>query len=154
MTDLRTLRHRARQSVELTPGVRLYADEIRFADKRKKAGEAAGRVLLDVGAGVRYEWMLKYGYAGKAVFDKRQSYVMLSGHPMIERDFMTQVATEPYTTLAVKWGSAIPEVIVHGPTRTDFAKSHPIPPDAVFPALPVPPEPVRKTLPQRGFSKR
>lgn len=154
MTDLRTLRHRGRSSVQLTPGVRLYADEIRFADKRKKSGEAFGRVLLDVGAEVRYEWMMKHGYAGRAHFNKQQRCVSLADRPMLEREFMTQIATEPYTTIEVRWDSGTPEVILHGPTRTDFAKSHPIPPGAVFPAVPVPPEPVRKTLPQRGFSKR
>jgi hypothetical protein len=73
---------------------------------------------------------------------------------MLERDFMTQIATEPYTTIELRWDARTPEVILHGPTRTDFAKSHPIPPGTVFPAVPVPPEPARKTLPQRGFSKR
>jgi hypothetical protein len=154
MTDLRTLRHRGKQSVLLTTGVRLYADEIRYLDKRKRTGEAVGHVLLVVEPAARYEWMMKYGYAGKAFFDKKQDYVELADRPMLERDFMTQIATEPYTTIAVRWNSRVPEVIVRGPTRTDFAKSHPVPPDVVLPKVKLPPDPVRTAPPQFRLSKR
>lgn len=154
MTDLRTLRHHAKQSVELTRGVRLYADAIRYTDKHKRTGEAAGHVLLDVEPAVRYEWMLEHGHAGKAMFDKSQCYVELADLPILEREFMTQVATAPYTTIAVSWRSRLAEVIVRGPTRTDFAKSHPLPAGVVLPKAALPPEPARKTLPQRGFTKR
>lgn len=153
MTDLRTLRHKAKQSVELTRGVRLYADEIRYADKRKRMGEAVGHVLLDIDPAVRYEWMLKHGYAGKAQFDKKQRFVVLRDRPILEREFMTQVGTEPYTTIEVRWDAFLAEVIVHGPTRTDFAKSHPKPPGVVLPKAALPPRPVQRTLAERGFSK-
>lgn len=153
MTDLRTLRHHAKQSIELARGVRLYADDIRYTDKKERSGEAIGHVLLDVEPAVRYEWMLEHGYAGKARFDRRACFVELAGHPMLEREMMTQIATEPYTTIEVRWDSRIAQVIVRGPTRTDFAKSHPVPSGVVLPNAPLPPEPVRKTLPARGFSK-
>ena len=94
MTDLRSLRYRGGQSVALTPGVRLYADAIHFADKRKRTGEALGHVFLDVGPVARYKWMVEYGYAGKATFSKRESFVVLADHPMLEREFLTQIATE------------------------------------------------------------
>ena len=153
MTDLRTLRHHAKNHVELTPGVTLYADEIRYADKRKRSGMAEGHVLLDVDPAVRYEWLLEYGYAGRATFDKGLHSVVLEDRPMIEREFMTQIATEPYTTIEIRWDTPLTDVILHGPTRTDFAKSHPKPPEVVLPATRPAPEPLRKTLPQRGFSK-
>src|SRR4051794_34904557 len=70
MTDLRSLRYRGGRSVELTSGVRLYADEIHFADRRRRAGEAVGHVFLDVEPLARYKWMVEYGYAGKASFNK------------------------------------------------------------------------------------
>jgi hypothetical protein len=154
MTDLRTLRHRAGKSVQLATGVRLYADEIRYLDKRKRTGEALGHVLLEVAPAVRYEWSMKYGYAGKAFFDKKQRYLELADKPMLEREFMTQIATEPYTTIAVNWQVRIPEVILRGPTRTDFAKSHPLPPGAIAPGAPVPPEPVLASPPQGMIHKR
>jgi hypothetical protein len=154
MTDLRSLRHRGRQSLQLTPGVRLYADEIRYTDKRKRSGEALGRVFLDVGPSARYEWMIKYGYAGRAVFDKTRSYVSLADRPMLERDYLTQIGTEPYTTIDVRWTSRMADVVVRGPTRTDFAKSHPVPPGAVFRAVPVSPMPARKTVTQTTILKR
>lgn len=154
MTDLRTLRHRAKQSVELTRGVRLHADEIRYMDKRRRTGEATGHVLLDVEPAVRYEWMIEHGHAGKAFFDKTQRFVELADRPMLEREFMTMIATEPYTTMIVSWAPRMAEITVRGPTRTDFSKSHPLPPGVVLPDAPLPPEPVRRTLPQRGFSKR
>lgn len=154
MTDLRTLRHKARQSVELTRGVRLHADEIRYTDKRKRSGEAVGHVLLDIDPAVRYEWMLEHGYAGKAFFDKKQDFVVLADKPILEREFMTQIGTEPYSTIEVRWDSWQAEVILHGPSRTDFAKSHPQPPGIVLPKVSLPPGPAHRTLPQRGFSKR
>jgi hypothetical protein len=154
MTDLRTLRHRAGKSVPLAAGVRLYADEIRYLDKRKRTGEAIGHVLLEVEPAIRYEWSIKYGYAGKAFFDKKQRYVELADKPMLEREFLTQIATEPYTTIAVNWQARIPEVIVRGPTRTDFAKSHPLPPGMIVPRAALPPEPARATTPQGVFHKR
>lgn len=154
MTDLRTLRHHAKKHVELTPGVTLYADEIHFSDKAKHTGQAVGHVLLDVAPGVRYEWLVEYGYAGKASFDKKRRFVVLADHPMVEREFMTQIASEPYTTIEIRWDAPLTEVVLHGPTRTDFAKSHPKPPEVVLPSTPPAPEPVRKTLPERGFSKR
>lgn len=154
MTDLRSLRYRSGRSVELTPGVRLYADAIHFTDKRKRTGEAIGHVFLDVEPVARYKWMIEYGYAGKATFDKRESLVVLAAHPMIEREFMTQIATEPYTTIGVRWNAPTADVILRGPTRTDFAKSHPIPPGAVFRAVPVPAKPVRKVLPPKTFPIR
>jgi hypothetical protein len=154
MTDLRTLRHHASKSVLLTTGVRLYADEIRYMDKRKRTGEALGHVLLEVEPAVRYEWSMNYGYAGKAFFDKKRRYVELADKPMLERKFMTQIATEPYTTIAVNWQVRIPEVIVRGPTRTDFAKSHPLPPGMALPSAPLPPEPARATPPRGVFHKR
>lgn len=154
MTDLRSLRYRSGQSVVLTPGVRLHADAIHFADKRKRTGEALGHVFLDVEPVARYKWMVEYGYAGKATFSKKESFVMLADHPMLEREFMTQIATEPYTTISVRWDAPQADVVVRGPTRTDFAKSHPIPPGAVFRAVPVPARPVRKPLPQKAFPIR
>ncbi len=153
MTDLRSLRHHARQHVELSPGVTLYADEIRYSDKKKHVGEAMGHVLFDVDPAVRYECLLEYGYAGRASFDRKQRYVILADHPMIEREFMTQIATAPYTTIEVRWDTPLTDVVLHGPTRTDFAKSHPKPPEVVLPTTRPAPEPVRKTLPLRGLSK-
>jgi hypothetical protein len=154
MTDLRSLRYRSGQSVVLTPGVVLYADQIQFTDKHKRTGEAVGHVFLDVQAMARYKWMVEYGYAGRATFSRRESFVVLAGHPMLEREFMTQIATAPYTTIGVRWNAPQADVILRGPTRTDFAKSHPIPPDAIFRAVPLPAKPVRparKPLPQKGF---
>jgi hypothetical protein len=153
MTDLRALRIRGRQSVELTPGVRLYADEIRYGDKRKRTGEARGRVFLDIQPALRYDWMVRYGYAGAATFDRKQEWVSLGGLPILEREFMTQIATEPYTTIDLRWDTPMAEVIVRGPTRTDFAKSHPVPPGAVLPTAVIPAEPPRKSLREMGFSK-
>jgi hypothetical protein len=154
MTDLRTLRHHGKKSVVLSPGVRLFADEIRYKDKRKGAGEAFGHVLLQVEPAVRYEWMMKYGYAGKAYFDKKQRYVELAEKPMLERSHMTQIATEPYTTIAVSWQGRMPEVIVNGPTRTDFAKSHPVPPGVTFLSAALPVERLPATPPSTAFQKR
>ena len=155
MTDLRMLRHRAKQSVELTPGVRLFADEIRFTDKHGRMGEATGHVLLDVEPAARYEWMLEHGYAGKASFDKSQRYVELSDMPMLERGHMTMIATAPYTTICVHWEGQLAQVSVRGPTRTDFAKSHPVPPGISFPKTSSPAASLLmcRTLPQRGFAK-
>jgi hypothetical protein len=143
MTDLRSLRYRSGHSIVLTPGVCLYADEIHFSDKRKRTGEALGHVFLDVQPMARYKWMVNYGYAGKATFSRRESFVVLADHPMLEREFMTQIGTAPYTTIGVRWNASQADVILRGPTRTDFAKSHPIPPDAVFRAVPMPAKPVR-----------
>lgn len=128
MTDLRTLRLRSsRPSVELTPGVTLYADRIAFLDKRKRVGEAEGRVFLDVGPEARHAWMLEYGYAQAARFNRRNGWVILRGEAMLEREKMTQIATEPYTEMEVRWGAVVSEVILRGPIRADFAKSNPLP---------------------------
>jgi hypothetical protein len=154
MTDLRTLRHRAGKSVQLATGVRLYADEIRYLDKRKRTGEALGHVLLEVAPAVRYEWSMKYGYAGKAFFDKKQRYVELAEKPMLERSHMTQIATETYTTIAVSWQGRMPEVIVNGPIRTDFAKSHPVPPGVTFLSAALPVERLPAPPPSTAFQKR
>jgi hypothetical protein len=151
MTDLRSLRYRSGHRVVLTPGVCLYADEIQYSDKRKRMGEALGHVFLDVEPVARCKWMVEHGYAGKATFSKRESFVVLADHPMLEREFMTQIATAPYTTIGVRWDAPMADVILRGPTRTDFAKSHPIPPGVVFRAVPVPGRPVRKPLPPKGF---
>jgi hypothetical protein len=88
------------------------------------------------------------------VFDKKRAYLSLAGHPMLERDYMTQIATEPYTTIDLRWNSRAADVVLHGPTRTDFAKSHPIPPGTVFRAVPLPTKPARKQMPPTAFPKR
>ncbi|HSI63685.1 MAG TPA: hypothetical protein VLE43_11220 [Candidatus Saccharimonadia bacterium] len=139
MTDLRVLRHRNRPSVELDRGVKLYADSIHFTDKSRRTGEAAGRVFMDVEPSARYKWMVEHGYADRATFDRRASVVMLAGKPMLEREHMTMIATEDYTTMHVQWFGQMAHVHVKGPTRTDFAKSHPIPPDALPPPSATPP---------------
>jgi hypothetical protein len=135
----------------------LYADEIRYSDKRKRTGEALGHVFLDVQPMARYKWMVNYGYAGKATFSKTESFIVLADHPMLEREFMTQLGTAPYTTIGVRWNAPLADVILRGPTRTDFAKSHPIPPGAVFRAVPLPGKPVgpvRQALPKKSFPVR
>ena len=135
MTDLRTLRHRDRPHVELDRGVKLYADSISYADRRRRAGSAEGRVFLDVEPSARYKWMVEHGYSERATFDRRAQFAVLSGKPMLEREYMTMIATRDYTTMHVQWLGPTAQVHVEGPTRTDFAKSHPIPPGA----LPMPP---------------
>src|SRR5436305_288014 len=73
MSDLRALRHqRGRQSVALSFGARLYADEIHYTDKHKRTGEAIGHVVLSLGTVTQSKWLVKYGYAGHALFDKSQ----------------------------------------------------------------------------------
>ena len=144
MTDLRVLRHRNRPSVALDRGVKLYADSINYTSKRRRTGEAAGRVFLDVEPSARYKWMIEHGYGDRATFDRRASVVVLGGKPMLEREHMTMIATEDYTTMHVQWFGPTAHVHVEGPTRTDFAKSHPIPPDALPPRTPLPPAPPAK----------
>ena len=154
MTDLRTLRHHGRDHVEITRGVHLYADEITFTDRRKKAGAATGRVLVEVDPAVRYEWLIRYGYAGRATFDRRNDVLILADRPMLEREMMTTIATEPYTTIELRWHDLLAEVVVRGPTRADFAKSHPLPAGIVLPQTALPPAPVRKPLPAAFTGKR
>jgi len=128
MTDLRTLRIRGnRPSVTLDKDVTLYADRIDFDGKRRRAGEAVGRVYVEVGPAGRYRWMVEHGYAERAAFNVREGWVVLQGNAMLEREKMTQIATEPYTEIEVRWGRLWSDVILRGPTRTDFAKSNPIP---------------------------
>ncbi|RBP35904.1 hypothetical protein DES53_11970 [Roseimicrobium gellanilyticum] len=131
MTDLRTLRDRSRASVELDRGVKLYADQITYSDKSRRTGEAQGRVFLDVEPSARYKWMVEHGHAQRASFDRRASELMLAGMPMLERQEMTMIATRDYTTMHLQWFGTVAQVHVKGPTRTDFAKSNPIPPGAL-----------------------
>ena len=131
MTDLRTLRDRKRPSVQLDGGVKLYADHITYSDKRRRTGEAQGRVFLDVEPSARYKWMVEHGHAQRATFDRRARELMLAGMPMLERQEMTMIATRDYTTMHIQWHGTVAHVHVKGPTRTDFAKSHPIPPGAL-----------------------
>lgn len=151
MTDLRTLRHGNRPWVQLDVGVKLYADRITFADKRRQTGTAEGRVFLDVESPARYKWLLEHGYGESASFDRRADTVSLAGWPMLEKKMMTLVATEAYTTMHVQWRGPMAHTHVEGPTRSDFAKSHPIPPEALpapassRPAPPVPHAPVPST---------
>lgn len=131
VTDLRVLRDRNRPSVEIDRGVKLYADHINYTGKRRRTGEAQGRVFLDVEPSARYKWMVEHGYADRATFDRRNSELMLAGHPMLERQEMTMIATRPYTTMHLQWFGTVAQVHVKGPTRTDFAKSNPIPAGAL-----------------------
>jgi hypothetical protein len=131
MTDLRTLRDRSRPSVEIDCGVKLYADRINYTDKRRRAGEAQGRVFLDVEPSARYKWMVEHGHADRATFDRGNCELMLAGHPMLERQEMTMIATRDYTTMHLQWFGTVAQVHVKGPTRADFAKSNPIPPGAL-----------------------
>lgn len=129
MTNLQSLRLKGdRPSVTLDKDVTLYADRIDYRDKRRRVGEAAGRVYLEVGPAGRYGWLVEHGYAERAAFDRRDRWVMLHGHAMLEREKMTQIATAPYTELEIRWGRLTSDIIVRGPTRTDFAKSNPVPP--------------------------
>jgi hypothetical protein len=129
MTNLQSLRLKGnRPSVTLDTDVTLYADRIDYHDKRRRAGEAVGRVYLEVGPAGRYGWLVEHGYAERAAFDQRDHWVMLHGHAMLEREKMTQIATAPYTELEIRWGHLTSDIIVRGPTRTDFAKSNPVPP--------------------------
>jgi hypothetical protein len=137
MTDLRTLRDRKRPSVDLDRGVKLYADHITYTDKRRRTGEAQGRVFLDVEPSARYKWMVEHGHAQRATFDRRASELMLAGVPMLERQEMTMIATRDYTTMHIQWFGTVAHVHVKGPTRTDFAKGNPIPPGTI--PAPVPP---------------
>ena len=139
MTDLRTLRLRNRPAVMLTPGVMLYADRIDYADKRKRAGTAVGRVYLEVEPEARYFWMVEHGYAGSATFDLGAERVILAEMPMLEREKMTMIATAHFTTMHLVWDGPMTTVHVAGPTRTDFAKSHPIPPGGLPRGTSVPP---------------
>jgi hypothetical protein len=131
MTDLRTLRDRKRPSVQLDRGVKMYADQIHYTDKRRRTGEAQGRVFLDVEPSARYKWMVEHGHAQRATFDRRGCELMLAGFPMLERQEMTMIATRDFTTMHIQWFGTVAHVHVKGPTRTDFAKSHPIPPGAL-----------------------
>ncbi|WP_009960572.1 hypothetical protein [Verrucomicrobium spinosum] len=129
MTNLRSLRLKGdRPSVTLDKDVTLHADRIDYHDKRRRVGEAVGRVYLEVGPAGRYGWLVEHGYAERAAFDRRDHWLMLHGHAMLEREKMTQIATAPYTELEIRWGHLTSDIIVRGPTRTDFAKSNPVPP--------------------------
>ncbi|MEZ0386110.1 MAG: hypothetical protein ACAI34_03515 [Verrucomicrobium sp.] len=129
MTDLRTLRLRGdRPSATLTPGVTLYADRIDYLDKRRQHGEASGRVYVEVGPQARYAWLVENGYADRAAFNTRGNWLVLAGNAMLEREKMTQIATEPYTEIEIRWGTLVSDIILRGPTRTDFAKSNRLPP--------------------------
>lgn len=129
MTNLQSLRLKGdRPSVVLDKDVTLYADRIDYHDKRRRVGEAVGRVYLEVGPAGRYGWLVEHGYAERAAFDRRDRWVMLHGHAMLEREKMTQIATAPYTEMEIRWGRLTSDIIVRGPTRTDFAKSNRIPP--------------------------
>ena len=129
MTNLRSLRLKGnRPSVTLDKDVTLFADRIDYHDKRRRVGEAVGRVYLEVGPAGRYGWLVEHGYAERAAFDRRERWVVLHGHAMLEREKMTQIATAPYTELEIRWNRLASDVIVRGPTRTDFAKSNRIPP--------------------------
>ena len=154
MTDLRTLRHHGRDHLEVTRGVHLYADVITFTDHRKKTGVATGRVLMEVDPAVRYEWSVRYGYAGRATFDRRNEVLILADRPMLEREMMTTIATEPYTTIELRWHDLLAEVVLRGPTRSDFAKSYPLPAGIVLPRAALPPVPARKPLPATFTGKR
>ena len=127
VTDLRTLRIRGRKQVLLAKGLTLHADEVRFTDKSRASGEAVGRVFLEAGPEAPYGLLMNFAYSGKASFDLRNDFVVLSDHPMLEWDNMTQIATAPYTAFRLHWTSLESQVTVEGPTRTDFAKSHRIP---------------------------
>lgn len=128
MTNLRSLRLEGnRPSVTLDKDVTLHADRIDYHDKRRRVGEAVGRVYLEVGPAGRYGWLVEHGYAERAAFDRRDRWVVLHGHAMLEREKMTQIATAPYTEMEIRWGQLTSDIIVRGPTRTDFAKSNPIP---------------------------
>ncbi|MFZ4765993.1 MAG: hypothetical protein ACOYMN_13670 [Roseimicrobium sp.] len=153
MTDLRTLRLRGRQSVELTRGVRLYADAITFTDKARQTGVARGKVFLDVEPSARYEWMAENGYAEEATFDKKNKVVFLSHMPILERELMTMVATAPYTKFALRWDAPQTQLSVHGPTRTDFAQSHPIPAQVTLPVVALTVPTGGKRLPELGLRK-
>lgn len=131
MTELRALRDRNRPSVEIDRGVKLYADRINYTDKRRRTGEAQGRVFLDVEPSARYKWMVEHGHADRAAFDRQASELMLAGYPMLERQEMTMIATRDYTTMHLQWFGRVAQVHVKGPTRTDFARSNPIPPGAL-----------------------
>ncbi len=129
MTNLRSLRLKGdRPSVTLDKDVTLYADRIDYHDKRRRVGEGVGRVYLEVGPAGRYGWLVEHGYAERAAFDRRDRWVVLHGHAMLEREKMTQIATAPYTELEIRWNHLASDIIVRGPTRTDFAKSNPVPP--------------------------
>lgn len=154
MTDLRTLRHHGRDHVEITRGVHLYADGITFTDRRKRTGAATGHVLVEVDPAVRYEWPFQRGYAGRATFDRRNEVLILAERPMLEREMMTTIATAPYTTIELRWHGLLADVVVRGPTRADFAKSHPLPAGVVLPRATLPPAPVRRALPPAFTGKR
>lgn len=154
MTDLRTLRHHGRHHLEVTRGVHLYADSITFTDHREKTGVAVGRVLVEVDPAVRYEWSVRYGYAGRATFDRRNDLLILADRPMLEREMMTTIATEPYTTIELRWNELLVDVVLRGPTRSDFAKSHPLPAGIVLPKSALPPPAARKPLPATFTGKR
>jgi hypothetical protein len=129
MTDLVDLRLRAgRSSVELTPGVTLWADSIQYGDKRRLQGEAEGQVYLEVMPAARGSWMVEHGYAGKAAFHRGSRWLVLGSTPILERGHTTQIGTEDYTEIEIRWRPLASEIIVRGPTRIDFGKSHPVPP--------------------------
>lgn len=159
MTNLQSLRLKGnRPSITLDKDVTLYADRIDYHDKRRRVGEAVGRVYLEVGPAGRYAWLLEHGYAERAAFDRRDHWVMLHGHAMLEREKMTQIATAPYTELEIRWGPLTSDIIVRGPTRTDFAKSNPVPPGvtvhdaAVGSSSPAAAAPGRQSEPSRRSS--
>lgn len=122
--DLRALRLRNRPSVALTRGVTLYADSIHFSDRRHRVGEALGHVFLDVTPDARNNWLMRYGYAGKALFDIKKRTMILSDMPMMEWRMMTQIATSKATVIQVQWTNVDTNIEVKGPTRSDFSKSH------------------------------
>lgn len=122
--DLRTLRLRNRPSVALTRGVTLYADSFHFSDRRHRTGEALGQVFLDVTPDARNNWLMRYGYAGKASFDLKKRTLILSDMPMMEWRMMTQIASSKATEIQVQWTNVDTNIEVKGPTRSDFSKSH------------------------------
>jgi hypothetical protein len=81
--------------------------------------------------------MVEHGHAQRATFDRRGCELMLAGMPMLERQEMTMIATRDYTTIHIQWFGRMAQVHVKGPTRTDFAKSNPIPPVAFSAPVPV-----------------